>query len=352
MSSAERHLDVDLKAMEMCRGIGSRPDSGFSDIVARSSTIGEVSDSSFQDSFLQSSSLYGLRSPFGRSPNQETSRLWRPLQNSVVIRPTISRSVMSVNSGRAFRPRSAPLALSGFSLLEDDDEDADDEISDNDPSPSNNNATSRHRSQPSHNQAQSIGNIREHSPPPPVVFIPRDRRRNTAGGASGSCIVEMCRCLGGRLSSSSRLSNNRQQLNSDTRSVATQTFVPSFLAACPRPTPHRRLFVAVRPQSAPLQEEEEEEYEVEGKEGVEGAQKKTRIASSWGAYQEPPSPTMAEATSAAKISTSYPQTCCHFCFSHSSLGRPHSPQESSQSSSVFVFGEEMLGKQSARQRQN
>lgn len=153
----------------------------------------------------------------------------------------------------------------------------------------------------------------------------------------------MCRCLGGRLSSSSRLSNNRQQLSSDTRSVATQTLVPSFLAACPRPTPHRRLFAAVRPQSAPLQEEEEEEYEVEGKEGVEGAQKETRIASSWGAYQEPPSPTMAEATSAAKNSTSYPQTCCHLCFSRS-LGRPHSPQESSQSSSVFVFGEEMLGK--------
>lgn len=86
---------------------------------------------------------------------------------------------MSVNSGRAFRPRSAPLALSRFSLLEDDDEDADDEISDNDPSPNNNNITSRHRSQPSHNQAQSIGNLREHSPPPPVVFIPRDRRRNT-----------------------------------------------------------------------------------------------------------------------------------------------------------------------------
>ncbi|VDO07107.1 unnamed protein product [Rodentolepis nana] len=332
MSSTERHLNGDLNALEMCRGIGSRPDSGFSDIIARSSTMGEVSDSSFQDSLIQQSSSYGVRSPFGRSPSQETSRSWRPLQSPLVIRP-----IMPMNSGRAFRPRSAPLALSGFSLLEDEDEDADDEISDHDPVSSSSITSNRYQSQPSHNQAQSIGNLSEHSPPPPAVFIPRDRRRNT-----GSCIFEMCRCLGSRLSSSSRSSNHRQLLSLDTRSVATQTFAPSFLASCPRPTPHRRLFAAVRPQSAPLQEEEEEEYEGEGKEGLEGVQKEPQVASSWGAHQQPPSPAMSEAVGSAKSSALDQQQCCHYCLSHSSIGRPQSPQEYSQSSSVFVFGEEML----------
>lgn len=338
MSSAERHPNGDLNALGMCRGIGSRSDSGFSDIIARSSTMGEVSDNSFQDSLIQPSSSYGVKSPFGRqSPNQEMPRSWRPLQRPVVIRPTTSRSVMSVNSGRAFRPRSAPLALGGFSLLEGEDEDADDEISDHDPVSNSSITTNRYQSQSSHNQVQSIGNLSEHSPPPPAVFIPRDRRKNT-----GSGIVEMCRCLGSRLSSSFRSSNHRQQLSSDTRSVATQTFALSFLASCPRPTPHRRLFAAVRPQSAPLQEEEEEEYEGEGKEGLEGVQKGIQVASSWGAHQQPPSPTMSEAVGPAKPSALDQQPCCHFCFSRSSLGRPHSPREYSQSSSVFVFAEEML----------
>lgn len=66
MSSAERHFNGDLKTMEMCKDIGSRPDSGFSDIIARSSTMDEVSDNSFQDSLLQSSSPFGTRSPLGR----------------------------------------------------------------------------------------------------------------------------------------------------------------------------------------------------------------------------------------------------------------------------------------------
>lgn len=47
--------------------------------------------------------------------------------------------------------------------------------------------------------------------------------------------------------------------------MATQTSV------LPRPTPHRRLF-AVRPQSAPLQEEEEEDGGGVG-EGSEGVQR-------------------------------------------------------------------------------
>lgn len=166
----------------------------------------------------------------------------------------------------------------------------------------------------------------------------------------GSLPIEGCRCLGGSrqaslTSSSSRSSNT----GSDTRSVATQTFVPALLVACPRPTPHRRLFAAVRPQSAPLEEEEEEEdgeYDVENDDGVEVPQKETQVASSWGAHQEPPSPTMVEAAADVGAAKDRLRLCCHFCQSRSSLGRPHSPlQDSSLSSSVFVFGDEMLGKQ-------
>lgn len=65
MSSAERHLIGDLDNVEVCKGIGSRQDSGFSDIIARSSTVGEVSDTSLQDSLLQSSPI-GFQSPVPR----------------------------------------------------------------------------------------------------------------------------------------------------------------------------------------------------------------------------------------------------------------------------------------------
>lgn len=87
---------------------------------------------------------------------------------------------MSVNALRAFRPRSAPLLdLSRFSFLEDVDEDADNEISDHDPNPSKDHR--RHQSDPcsNHHPQSSIGTARENSPPPPAVFIPRDRRRTS-----------------------------------------------------------------------------------------------------------------------------------------------------------------------------
>ncbi|KAM7539377.1 hypothetical protein Aperf_G00000050331 [Anoplocephala perfoliata] len=309
MSSFERHLDGDLETMELCRGIGSRPDSGFSDVVVRSSTMEEVSDNSFQDSLLQSSP-FSVRSPPGRSSNQDTSRLWRPLHRPVVIRPVNSRSIMSVNAVRSFRPRSAPLAFSEFSLLEEDQEgDADDEISDHDQVPN------KQQFQQQQQQIQLASSQRDHSPPPPAVFIPRDRRRSVG------CRVEMCRCHGGRLST-------RRQLT-DTRSVATQTFIPSMLTACPRPTPHRRLF-AVRPQSAPLQEEEEDEETDNEEEG--------QIASSWGDRQEPQSPTLAVSAVLGGVKSATP--CCHFCFTR--FEYPLSPPESSRSSSVFPFGDDML----------
>ena len=65
MSSSENQLSGDLDTMEICRGSGSRRDSGFSDIIAHSSIMGEVSDNSLLDSLLQSSPI-GFQSPFAR----------------------------------------------------------------------------------------------------------------------------------------------------------------------------------------------------------------------------------------------------------------------------------------------
>ncbi|VDM20635.1 unnamed protein product [Hydatigera taeniaeformis] len=176
MSSAERHFVGDLDTMDVCRGIGSRQDSGFSDIIARSSTIGEVSDTSLQDSLLQSSPI-GFRSPIPRSPNQqEVSRLWRPLHRLPDLQQFASRGAMPINPNRSFRPRSAPLAIDRFSLPEEDEdqdrEQTDDEATDHE--------HHHHQQHHHHHHHQQLINHRDHSPPPPVVFIPRDRRR--AGG--------------------------------------------------------------------------------------------------------------------------------------------------------------------------
>lgn len=112
----------------------------------------------------------------------------------------------------------------------------------------------------------------------------------------------------------------------DMRSVSTQTYI-SPLAACPRPTPHRRL-LAVRPQSAPLQEEEEGE----GVEVVERVETEV-VEKPWRHYHllTPP-------VTATTVSATGP--CCHFCV-HSQ--RQMSSANSSRSSSVFVFGEDLIG---------
>ncbi|VDM25814.1 unnamed protein product [Hydatigera taeniaeformis] len=128
----------------------------------------------------------------------------------------------------------------------------------------------------------------------------------------------MCRCLG-------RSSVRRHSV--DMRSVSTQTYI-SPSAACPRPTPHRRL-LAVRPQSAPLQEEEEGEgADVVERVATEEAVKPWR-------HQHLLTPPV---TSTAISATG---SCCRFCV-HSQ--RQLSSANSSRSSSVFVFGEDLLGK--------
>ncbi|EUB61275.1 hypothetical protein EGR_03950 [Echinococcus granulosus] len=296
--------------MELCRGIGSRQDSGFSDIIARSSIMGEVSDTSLQDSLLQSSPI-GFRSPVPRSLNQQDAlRLWRPLHRLPDFQQITSRGALPINPNRSFRPRSAPLVIDRFSLPEEDEEQdreqVDDEIADHE-------HHHRHHYTQHQQQQQSI-NHRDHSPPPPVVFIPRDRRR------AGALLADMCRCLG-------RNSARRQSV--DMRSVSTQTSI-SPLEACPRPTPHRRL-LSVRPQSAPLQEEEE------GVENVERVATEEAVKP-WGHHHHhhhhqlltPP-------VTATTVSTT--GSCCRFCV-HSQ--RQLSSANSSRSSSVFVFGEDLL----------
>ncbi|KAL5105300.1 hypothetical protein TcWFU_009378 [Taenia crassiceps] len=297
MSSVERHLIDDLDTMEVCRGIGSRQDSGFSDIIARSSTVGEISDTSLQDSLSQSSPI-GFRSPIPRSPNrQDVSRPWRPLHRPPDLQQITPRGALPINPNRSFRPRSAPLAMDGFSLPEEDEDQAGEQTD----------AEAEDREYHHCQQQQLIGH-RDHSPPPPVVFIPRDRRR------VGALLVDMCRCLG---------RNSMRRHSVDMRSVSTQTYV-SPLAACPRPTPHRRL-LAVRPQSAPLQEEEEGEgVEVVERVATEESEKPWRHH-----LLTPP---------AATTTVSATGPYCHFCV-HS---QRQMSANSSRSSSVFAFGEDLI----------
>ncbi|VDK42277.1 unnamed protein product [Taenia asiatica] len=293
MSSTERPLIGDLGTMEVCRGIGSRQDSGFSDIIARSSTVGEVSDTSLQDSLSQSSPI-GFRSP---NPRQDVSRLWRPSHRLPDLQQITSRGPLPINPNRSFRPRSAPLAMDRFSLPEEDEDQTREQTNDE---------TADHGHH--HQQQQQLIGHRDHSPPPPVVFIPRDRRR------AGALLVDVCRCLG---------RNSVRRHSVDMRSVSTQTYI-SPLAACPRPTPHRRL-LAVRPQSAPLQEEEEGEgAEVVERVATEEAEKP------WRHYLLTP-PVIATTVSATG-------PCCRFCV-HSQ--RQMSSANSSHSS-VFLFGEDLI----------
>ncbi|KAL5963565.1 hypothetical protein TSMEX_008694 [Taenia solium] len=132
-------------------------------------------------------------------------------------------------------------------------------------------------------------------------------------------LVDVCRCLG---------RNSVRRHSVDMRSVSTQTYI-SPLAACPRPTPHRRL-LAVRPQSAPLQEEEE----------GEGAEVVERVAT-----EEAEKPLRHYLLTPPVIATTVSATgpCCRFCV-HSQ--RQMSSANSSHSS-VFVFGEDLIDGQRA-----
>ena len=100
-----------------------------------------------------------LISPFlvYKSPSQDASRLWRPFHSSLDGQPMPTRGAPPTNLIRTFRPRSAPLAIDGFSLVEEDE---------NEDCERGNDETSSHH----HHH-------RDHSPPPPAVFIPPGRRR-------------------------------------------------------------------------------------------------------------------------------------------------------------------------------
>uniref|UniRef100_A0A5K3EQI0 RING-type domain-containing protein n=1 Tax=Mesocestoides corti TaxID=53468 RepID=A0A5K3EQI0_MESCO len=237
---------------EFCAGITSRPDSGFSDqntplsdTMAFSNVVRDPADTSLVDSMFQSSPA-GFRPPIARSSNQESPKPWCPLFRLIEPQPMALRGATPI---RTFRPRSAPLAVEGFSLPEEDEEEEEEEES-------RSGSDERPPEVAGAELPQTSTGHRDASPPPPAVFIPRDQRQARAS------LFDLRRRL--------RRSSVRHQAI-DLRSVATQTpprWTPpgppaanSVTIAYPLPTAHpRRRLLVVRPQSAPLYEEGEAEW--------------------------------------------------------------------------------------------
>uniref|UniRef100_A0A5K3ENN1 RING-type domain-containing protein n=1 Tax=Mesocestoides corti TaxID=53468 RepID=A0A5K3ENN1_MESCO len=158
---------------EFCAGITSRPDSGFSDqntplsdTMAFSNVVRDPADTSLVDSMFQSSPA-GFRPPIARSSNQESPKPWCPLFRLIEPQPMALRGATPI---RTFRPRSAPLAVEGFSLPEEDEEEEEEEES-------RSGSDERPPEVAGAELPQTSTGHRDASPPPPAVFIPRDQRQ-------------------------------------------------------------------------------------------------------------------------------------------------------------------------------